>query len=156
MTATPLPAQPSTPWMIDSRPLARIGLCVCGKFPAANNSPPATPWQRCRTLCLSVQTAFELRLRFSVSRAASRFSMPEPRKRFFQPSRMICRARIEPRSCLLFDPTGLRLVTQPETNVLQMIDLASGKPIGRPLVHPELIESFDFGPDGSRLYTRIA
>ena len=53
----------------------------------------------------------------------------------------------------VFDPSGKRLITQSNEKELQVWDVATGKPIGAPMVHTNLPGRAQFSADGTRLLT---
>jgi WD40 repeat protein len=53
----------------------------------------------------------------------------------------------------VFDPTGKKVVTQPQAKELQIWAVSTGKPIGPRIVHTNQVQRVQFSADGTRLFT---
>ena len=52
-----------------------------------------------------------------------------------------------------FSPDGQRVVTASDDKTARLWDAASGKPIGEPMKHEDVVNSAQFSPDGQRVVT---
>ena len=73
------------------------------------------------------------------------------RRQFSEPKRVIHHGTIV--SSAAFSPDGKTVLTAGGDNAARLWDVATGKPIGEPLAHPDWVRSTAFSPDGKTILT---